>query len=258
MYREAMRVAATLGDVTETLASGVRSSEVILVDDGSDDATVEVASRWVTEAPRGSLLRVALLRHEQNRGKGAAVRTGLGAARGEWRLMMDADNAARVSEVEKLMARAGPGVALVCGSRNAEDSRVTARAFRKVSGGVFRLALAGLGLNLIRDTQCGFKLYSRGAAELAVEQGWEDRFAFDLEHLMLARRAGSIIEVGIAWEHRDGGTVNPVTDGLKMLREAVRIRWRFLSEKPSVEIEVKPVPVRKPAAQSAQTPGSRG
>jgi dolichyl-phosphate beta-glucosyltransferase len=87
-----------------------------------------------------------------------------------------------------------------------------------------------LGLNLLRDTQCGFKLYRADAARAVVALGREDRFAFDLEHLLLASRLGKLSEVGIAWEHKDGGTVRPIRDGLKMLREAARIRLRFLRD----------------------------
>jgi dolichyl-phosphate beta-glucosyltransferase len=251
MYKEAARIAETIRDLIDTLdhgagvLTGQQSAEIILVDDGSPDGTVRVVTPFLTEARRGHLARVALVRHPANRGKGAAVRTGLAAARGEWRLMMDADNAAKVDQVARLWPHATRSSAMVCGSRNTADARVRARAFRKLSGTLFRLALSGLGLNLLRDTQCGFKLYRRDAAELIVATGREDRFAFDLEHLLLAKRLGRLVEVGIAWEHKDGGTVNPVRDGLKMLHEAARIRLRFLRDRvravqPSSQIEPKP------------------
>jgi dolichyl-phosphate beta-glucosyltransferase len=259
MYKEAARIADTLRDLVDTLdhgagvLTGQQSAEIILVDDGSPDATIRVVTPFLTEARRGHLARVALVRHPVNRGKGAAVRTGLAAARGAWRLMMDADNAAKVDQLARLWPHATPAAtpipAMVCGSRNTPDARVRARPFRKVSGILFRLALSALRLNLLRDTQCGFKLYRKDAADLIVAQGREDRFAFDLEHLLLAKRLGRLAEVGIAWEHKDGGTVSPVRDGLKMLREAARIRLRFLKEKispiqPTSQIEPKPaVPV---------------
>jgi dolichyl-phosphate beta-glucosyltransferase len=255
MYREAARIGETLRDLIDTLdhgagvLTGQQSTEIILVDDGSPDGTVRVVTPFLTEARRGHLARVALVRHPTNRGKGAAVRTGLTAARGEWRLMMDADNAAKVDQVARLWPHARADVSMVCGSRNTDDARVRARAFRKLSGALFRLALSGLGLNLLRDTQCGFKLYRANAAELIVALGREDRFAFDLEHLLLAKELGRLVEVGIAWEHKDGGTVNPVRDGLKMLREAARIRMRFLRDRvrsrPASQIEPKP-PVQDP------------
>lgn len=253
MYKEAARIGATLDDLTATLAgSAVGGAEIILVDDGSPDATAAVVVPWLTQTQRGNLLRVVLVRHAVNRGKGAAVRTGLAAASGRWVLMMDADNAARVRELERLWPLALRGCAMVCGSRNTRDARVTSRAFRRLSGGIFRLALGVLGLNLLRDTQCGFKLYRADVARAVVKLGREDRFAFDLEHLLLAKGLGRIVEVGIAWEHKDGGTVSPVRDGLRMLREAARIRWRFVTDSDvgqratgagadvAVEIEVKP------------------
>jgi dolichyl-phosphate beta-glucosyltransferase len=229
MYKEAARVGETLADLVATLAAGGVAAEVILVDDGSPDSTVAVVQPWLTEIPKGNLRRVVLVRHAVNRGKGAAVRTGLAVATGTWILMMDADNAARVREVERLWPSTRNESSLVCGSRNTRDARVRSRVFRRLSGGIFRLALGMLGLNLLRDTQCGFKLYRADVARAIVKLGREDRFAFDLEHLLIASRLGPIVEVGIAWEHKDGGTVSPVRDGLKMLREAARIRWRFMT-----------------------------
>lgn len=253
MYKEASRIGPTLSDLISTLADGPRVAEVILVDDGSPDGTVDAVRSSLSRSPRGNLAAVSLVRHSINRGKGAAVRTGLEAARGSWILMMDADNAARVREVERLWPRTvDPSVVLVCGSRNTGDAKVQTRFFRRLSGAIFRLALGLLGLNLLRDTQCGFKLYRADAARAVVALGREDRFAFDLEHLLLASRLGAIAEVGIAWEHKDGGTVRPIRDGIKMLREAVRIRWRFLRDGgaervlAASQVELKPGAVRVP------------
>ena len=234
MYKEAARIGETLADLVATLtgeAAGSGGSEIILVDDGSPDATAAVVVPWLTQTPNGNLLRVVLLRHGVNRGKGAAVRTGLAAASGQWVLMMDADNAARVGEVGRLWPFAQRCSAMVCGSRNTRDARVKSQALRRLSGGIFRVALSVLGLNLLRDTQCGFKLYRADVARAIVKAGREDGFAFDLEHLLIAKRMGSIVEVGIAWEHKDGGTVSPVRDGLRMLREAAGIRWRFMIDR---------------------------
>jgi dolichyl-phosphate beta-glucosyltransferase len=234
MYKEAARVGETLDDLVATLAAGAYLSEIILVDDGSPDATAAVVQPWLSEIPQGAagnLGRVVLVRHAVNRGKGAAVRTGLAAATGQWVLMMDADNAARVREVARLWPLTPHRPAMVCGSRNTCDARVTTRASRRFFGRIFRLALGVLRLNLLHDTQCGFKLYRADVARAVVRLGREDGFAFDLEHLLIASRMGPIAEVGIAWEHKGGGTVNPVLDGLRMLRDAARIRWRFLTER---------------------------
>lgn len=227
MYRESARIEPTLRDVIDSLKDRSAPSEVVLVDDGSTDATVQTVAPFLTDAPVGSLQRVALVRFEKNKGKGAAVRAGLAEARGAWRLMMDADNAARVIEVDKLFEHAAGDVGLVAGSRSAQGAIVEAQGFRKLTGLIFKTALLALGLRLAQDTQCGFKLYRADVAQAIAEHGVEDRFAFDLEHLLLTQRLGTRVkEVGIRWVHVDGSQVSPIVDGIKMLGQAARIRFR--------------------------------
>ena len=227
MYREAARIEATLRDMISLLSVADHTSEIVLVDDGSPDGTIDRVSRLLTDAPNGPLLSVRLLRHEHNRGKGAAVCTGLAASHGSWRLIMDADNAATIHELATLRAAIAPGVGMVAGSRVAAGSRVEAVAGRKLAGSVFKLALRAMGLDLLADTQCGFKLYRADVAEQVVTHAREDGYAFDLEHLLIVKATGlRTEEVGIAWTHRAGGQVNPVLDGLKMLRRAAAMRAR--------------------------------
>ncbi len=227
MYREARRIEQTLRDALPVLAARSEPCELLLVDDGSDDNTLSAIAQFLTDSPDGALLCVRLVRHEHNRGKGAAVRTGLDAAHGVWCLIMDADNAATVRELPKLRAAVAPGVGLVAGSRVAQGALVDAVPGRRFAGSVFKLALRLLGLDLLADTQCGFKLYRADLAEQVVARGREDGYAFDLEHLLITRATGlGIVEVGIAWTHQAGGQVNPVTDGLRMLRRAAAIRAR--------------------------------
>ena len=148
---------------------------------------------------------------------------------------------ARVEEVRKLAARAdGSGAVLVAGSRAVADSIIQARQSRRLIGRLFHFSLRTLGLAPIRDTQCGFKLYRADLAALIVRIAREDRFAFDVEHLLIARRFGAIQEVGIAWEHRDGGTVRPVRDGLKMLARSLVIRIRTPRVIAASHVEPKP------------------
>jgi dolichyl-phosphate beta-glucosyltransferase len=228
MYQEARRIGPTLEDVLSTLDQRGLESEVILVDDGSTDDTLRVVREIAAAVPDGPV-EVRILEHVQNRGKGAAVRTGLGAAAAPWRLMMDADNSSRVAEVDLLLAACGPGVGLVAGSREAAGAKVRAKPSRKLTGALFRGVLSTLGMNLLQDTQCGFKLYRADVGCLVARHAKEDGFAFDLEHLLLVRAAGlETAEVGIHWEHRDGGTIRPIKDGLKMIAQAARIRQRWL------------------------------
>ena len=262
MYREALRVGPTLDDIIQTLSRGLPgpdqrplAAEVILVDDGSPDDTIPVVTPRLTEQPSGHLLHIRLVRHPHNRGKGAAVRTGLAAAAGDWRLIMDADNACRVDQAACLLGRAAPGVGLVAGSRVAPGAQVQARPFRKLSGLLFKLALLPLGLNLLKDTQCGFKLYRADLARIIAEQASENGYAFDLEHLLFTRAAGlTAEEVGVRWTHMDGGQVRPVRDGLKMLREGVRLRRGWSARARQIPRLPASLPMQRPRPSPAARP----
>lgn len=254
MYREADRIGATLDDLIGFLTGWNQTSEIILVDDGSPDNTVDVVTPYLSDKPRGMLHRIRLVRLERNQGKGGAVRAGLAKSEGGIVLMMDADNAATIHEIEKLLPALDTNTGIVAGSRALTDSDVEAVKFRALTGLVFRAALAALGMNVIRDTQCGYKLYSRDAARVLAEHSTENGYIFDLEHMLLAQRAGlNIEERGIKWRHVDGGQVNAVSDGLKMLRECMRLKKNLASietsrlrqtlaesRKPDAYVEAKP------------------
>jgi hypothetical protein len=151
-----------------------------------------------------------------------------------------------VGEVAKLLAACGPGVGRVAGSRVAAGAMVTARASRKFAGAIFRGVLGVLGLNLLRDTQCGFKLYRADLAGQIVKHAKEDGFAFDLEHLLIVKAAAlRVEEVGVRWEHKDGGTVRPIADGMRMVRQAARIRARWLGGGSGVERLPRTMPPRE-------------
>lgn len=268
MYQEAERIGETVRDVIATLDAWALPAEIIAVDDGSSDGTGKLVERIASEcAEAGSAAAraVRVVTMPRNAGKGAAVRRGLTESTGSWVLMMDADNSARLSEVTKL-ARAAhrDGAGLVVGSRNTRDAQVVANPRRKLTGLVFRAALAVLGLGYVKDTQCGFKLYRRDAADLCARHAGEDGFAFDIEHIGLCTRAGlGVAEVGIAWEHRDGGTIRVVRDGIKMLGQAVRIRARLRNAPTSVEadrpaatalVELKPIEATSPIGDGSPQP----
>ncbi len=245
MYQERDRIGGTLADVCATLRAWGIESEVLLVDDGSTDGTHEAVTGFFNESET-SIPSVRLLRHAKNRGKGAAVRTGLAAARGNWVLMMDADNATRLVEVTKLVSAAsrptGPRApAIVIGSRVAPGADIKTSWMRRCAGRLFHACLVVLGLNLARDTQCGFKLYRADAARYMALHAQEDGFSFDVEHLLLARRAGfSVREVGVRWEHREGGSISVGRDGIKMLRAAWAVRRRIQGTSPAAPEPVVP------------------
>lgn len=222
-YNEAGRLPETLVRVGEWVGANPRwlPAEVVVVDDGSRDGTDAIAARVVP--PTGVTLRI--VRHPRNRGKGAAVRTGMQASRGVWVLVCDADLATPIEELETLRRAE---VEFAAGSRAVRRELIVRRQPlpRDLMGRVFNLMLRILGLTGLKDTQCGFKLLEGELARrLATEQRL-DGFAFDVELLTRAQRHGArIAEVPVHWYHMEASRVHPVRHSLQMARDVLRLRW---------------------------------
>ena len=198
-YREAARLPPTLeGLPLELSAAGIASWEAIVVDDGSPDATSDVA-----RAAAGRDPRVRLVRHEENRGKGRAVRRGVLEARGRWVLVTDADGSTPASDVARLLAAAArANVPIAVGSRRLRGAAIGVRQplHREALGFAFAALRRLLVLPTVADTQCGFKLFRADAARRIFSETREDGFVYDVEVLLLARRAGlRVVEVPVRW-----------------------------------------------------------
>jgi len=218
-FNEAQRLPATLKKITDYLARQPRSWELIVVDDGSSDQTDQVA----TSGP----LPIRLIRHEHNLGKGAAVRTGMLAARGEWRLLCDADMSTPIEELDHLWA-ATDRADIVIGSRRASGAQVAkSQAWWKVwlgRGGNLLIQL--ILLPGLKDTQCGFKLFNQRTSRI-FEQQRHNRWGYDFELLFLARQSGwRIAEVPVIWYNDNQSKVKPF-DYLTTLAEIIQIRWQW-------------------------------
>jgi len=221
-YEEETRILPTLLSVTLYLRELDPRFEVIVVDDGSRDATPEVVLAFAAAHPE-----VRLVRLERNRGKGAAVRAGMQSARGAWLLMNDADGATPVTELERLLEAAAGGAAVVIGSRalHAPDVRIERHVARLVIGRVFAWLVRALVVPGIADTQCGFKLFRRDAAQRIFGEQRLERYGFDVELLYLAHRAGfPIREVAVNWNHVAGSKVG-LWSGLDGFADVFRVRW---------------------------------
>jgi dolichyl-phosphate beta-glucosyltransferase len=227
-YNEQARIADTLLKVKAFLQKWPHRSEVVVVDDGSKDLTLEVVK---TIDIFGEVM------HEQdstrittdvtNRGKGEAVRRGLLLAHGKYVLFSDADLSTPIEEVDKLLSALEAGADVAIGSRRLPTSEVDPQPFhRQVMGWVFSTLVRTLAVPGIRDSQCGFKCYRHDAARRLAEAQRMPGFSFDVEHLFLARRFGwRIAEVGVKWVDAPGTKVKPVRDSWRMLRDLFRIRW---------------------------------
>ncbi len=228
-YNEAARIASTLEKVMGYAERYGWNAEMIVVNDGSTDNTAEIVRSYV-----GRHLSLRLVENPGNRGKGYSVRNGMLHATGDILLFSDADLSSPIEEAEKLFAAIRAGADVAIGSRWIDAGLQVRRQpmHRQVFGRMFNLALrAVLGLNF-KDTQCGFKAFSRRAADVVFPQQQIERWGFDPELLYIAKRARlRTVEVPVAWSHREGTRINPLRDGMRMVLELFKIRWNAISGK---------------------------
>ena len=213
--------------------------EILVVDDGSRDDTAGFVNRAYT-AKLGAE-RVRVLRLFRNNGKGGAVRKGMARARGEYLLMADADGATRAADLATLLEKlrgaknaAGDGIAI--GSRAhleaAEEggARASRSPLRKLlMWGFHTLIEVMIGTSEIKDTQCGFKLFTRATARRLFPVQHIDRWAFDVELIFLAARFRvPMVEVPVNWQEIDGSKLDVLTSTIQMARDIVAIRVCYM------------------------------
>jgi dolichyl-phosphate beta-glucosyltransferase len=225
-YNESARITATLDKILAHSTERGWNVEVIVVNDGSSDRTAEIVLEY---AKKHAALR--LLENPGNRGKGFSVRNGMLHAKGDILLFSDADLSSPIEEADKLFAAIVKGADIAIGSRWI-DARLQIRRqplYRRLFGRIFNLALrCVLGLQF-KDTQCGFKAFTRRSAQAIFPQQKIERWGFDPELLYLARKFGfAVSEVPVAWSHREGTRIHPLRDGVRMFVELLRIRWYAL------------------------------
>ncbi|GIV08648.1 MAG: glycosyl transferase [Fimbriimonadales bacterium] len=226
-YNEATRIERTMQRVVEYLNTRGGTYEVLVVSDGSTDATESIVQGFAQAHSQ-----VQLLAYQPNRGKGYAVRYGILRARGERVLFSDADLATPIEELEKLEPYLDKGYPVAIGSRPLRESQLVVRQplYREMAGRAFNKAVQLLAVRGIHDTQCGFKLFTREAAQDIFSRCRLNGFSFDFESLFYARRLGyDIAEVPIRWMHQEGSKVRLLRDGLRMLRDLAWLRlhaWR--------------------------------
>ncbi|NLF68597.1 MAG: glycosyltransferase family 2 protein [Candidatus Anammoximicrobium sp.] len=222
-YNEVDRLPPYLDSVRGHLMQAFPDShEVLVVDDGSTDGTRQYVSRMAVQWPA-----LRLVCHASNQGKGAAVRTGMLAAVGELRLFADADGATPIAEESRLRAAIEAGADVVIGSRRLQAPGVVRQRqwFRGVVGWSFARFIRCLLPISVHDTQCGFKMFRRPAAEQLFALSQENGYVFDLELLVLAQRLGyRVAEVGVNWIEMPGSKLHMSREWRKILAGVGRIR----------------------------------
>jgi dolichyl-phosphate beta-glucosyltransferase len=232
-YNEEKRIGKALHDIIQYFAMKDYEYEIIVVDDGSRDDTGNVVAQAGNE-------RTRMLHNEVNKGKGYSVRKGMLNAKHDLVLFSDSDLATPIEELGKLLEQINNGYDIAIASRNLKDSRIVVNQpiYRQILGKAFPLVVRFVLQLKIKDTQCGFKLFRGEAAHKIACLQKIDGFAFDAEMLFLAKRLGyKVREVPVTWVDKSGSTVSPIKDGLRMLKDIIKIRANQLS---GDYIETKP------------------
>jgi dolichyl-phosphate beta-glucosyltransferase len=225
-FNESARIGNALDQVLSCIHERGWNAELIVVNDGSRDATAEIVRRYARRDPR-----VRLLENKGNRGKGFTVRHGILSASGDIVLFTDADLSAPIEEAERLFAAIRDGADIAIGSRWLDSGRQTKHQplYRQFFGRCFN-AVTRFVMGLpFADTQCGFKAFRREAAQTIFQLQRIERWGFDPELLFIALKRGyTIREVAVTWGHDERSRMSYLKDGLKMLEEIAYIRWHAL------------------------------
>ena len=224
-FNEEARIGGSLERLREFLTTFGRSWEIVVVDDGSSDSTGKIVEEQSETDPRIRLIRA------KHGGKGAAVRRGMLESRGEWRFLSDADLSMPPDNLKRFFETDGnrPAFDISIGSREALGAhRIDEPWARHMLGRIFNWTVKLVVIRGIEDTQCGFKLYSAEAADLVFPVQRLQGFAFDVENLFIARKAGlSIGEVPIDWQYYKGGKVT-LWSSVTAYIDIFRVRLNYL------------------------------
>ena len=225
-YNESARLPATLEAVVACIRANQWSAEVIVVNDGSKDNTADVAKAFAAANPE-----VRLIENPGNHGKGYSVRNGCLQALGEVVMFTDSDLSAPIAEAERLFAAIADGADIAIGSRWLESARQTHRQplYRQFFGRCFNLVTRMVMTLPFADTQCGFKAFTRNAAQTVFQLQTIEGWGFDPEILFIGIKRGmQIREVPVSWSHDERTRMSFLKDGMRMLQELAAIRWNAL------------------------------
>jgi glycosyltransferase involved in cell wall biosynthesis len=234
-YNEERRLPATLEAVIAFLRDHNWDAEVVVVNDGSRDRTADVIREFAARAPQ-----IRMIENPGNRGKGYAVRSGMLRALGDIVLFTDADLSSPIAEAQALADAIAAGADVAIGSRWLDKSRQTLRQpiYRRFFGRCFNLVTRAV-MNLpFADTQCGFKAFTRTAAQTCFQLQTIEGWGFDPEILFIALKRGyKVKEIPVNWAHDERTKMSYFRDGMHMLRELAQIRWNRITGRYSRKVE---------------------
>lgn len=233
VFNEAKKIEATINEVTGYLSRKGYSYELIIVDDGSEDDTLDVIKRYKALNSNGN---IRILENSPNRGKGFVVRKGIIEATGDYILFMDADNSTRIFELERMLPCFEEGYDVIIGSRRLKnvpsDIVISQPSSRHILGEIY-IYISRLFFKIsVRDYNCGFKMFKNNVAKKIFSKQMMDDWSFDLETLFLVEKyCFKIKEVPVNWKHYEDSKVRPVLDGIKSFISILKIKANDVSGK---------------------------
>ena len=219
-YNESGRIRESLGKIIKFFKRHKLKNEIIVVDDGSKDDTIKVARAAMKDAKNS-----VLLENKKNMGKGCSVKRGMLKAKGDLLLFSDADLSTPIDELRKLIVYAGKYDVIIA-SRALPGSNIVVRQpkARELLGKIFNLLVRIFLVRGVRDTQCGFKLFTKKAAGIIFKRQTVDGFAFDVELLYIAKKHGlKIKEVPVSWFNSKNTKLKVGIDSIRMFGGLLRI-----------------------------------
>jgi dolichyl-phosphate beta-glucosyltransferase len=231
-YNEEKRLPKTIKEVYAYLRAQPYTSEIIVISDGSKDRTAELAQEMTKEIPS-----LSVIKNSDNHGKGYVVKMAMLKASGDYRIFTDADNSTSIDHIGKMLPELEKGLPVVIGTRDCRDDKEAKQAhpqpyYRRFVGDMFNLMVQfTLGLWGIWDTQCGFKGFSKKAVETIFPQCLIDKFAFDPEILVIAKKAGlPIKKIPVYWVNDPDSRVKP-KHMIEMAKDLIRIKINLITGK---------------------------
>ena len=227
-YNEEELIVSTISDIEQYLSLKEYRFEIIVIDDSSTDNTINLI-----ESLKKKYNNISTISNERNQGKGYSIKKGMEIAKGTLRLFMDADNSTEINHIDEFIKYVHEGYDVVIGNRKLKESIIKKRQslYKEKLGDFGNILIQSFAVSGIRDTQCGFKLFSKKAFLKIFPKLTIDRWGFDIEVLMIANQYGfKIKNIPVTWENRKETRV-VLLDYLKTLKELLKIKINQINKK---------------------------